>query len=317
MAKYNTLVGGGVPLQFFERAVWKGESLNLYLAHFDYHNLWKKYLIDVEDYKWSNDSFDEVGNLMVRLTSRRTVLLPYTASIWVIQTQDPPIATHLNGATSTLFSTFFSWNKAIAMCPLTTFIYHDVISLHPPCKNPRMSSAKTYELRGWKFHDVPKHGYALDGGVESPFRLTRRVGDRYTWTIPFDTQGIDGSEAQPDFVLEHATFSIISPTNMPNANTSNFVASQYRSPVLKYAYTFGADGWYQWFNMIIRYKTLEALHKMKPADRPDRFDSLVTEPQKLDYALGDFEKPAYWTYCDDEIPKLYEEWKTAHCHPEL
>ena len=107
----------------------------------------------------------------------------------------------------------------------------------------------------------------------------------------------------------------MTPKNCPTVDGVFFTAGKYTSDVLKYAYTVGNDGWYNWLNKIMLYKTLEALHKLKVADRPEKYSFLVSNPEKLDYAMPAFEKPAYWGYCDDEIPRLYEQWKTALCHP--
>ncbi len=46
-----------------------------------------------------------------------------------------------------------------------------------------------------------------ENGSNHPIRNSRLVGDRFTWTIPFDTKHVTWSRT-PDYILEYADFAI-------------------------------------------------------------------------------------------------------------
>ncbi len=46
-----------------------------------------------------------------------------------------------------------------------------------------------------------------ENGSNHPFRNSRLVGDRFTWTTPFNTKNVTWSRT-PDYILEYAGFAM-------------------------------------------------------------------------------------------------------------
>ncbi len=61
-----------------------------------------------------------------------------------------------------------------------------------------------YSLRGF---DSRGYMWREENGSNHPLRNSRLVGDRFTWTIPFNTKNVTWSRT-PDYILKHADFAI-------------------------------------------------------------------------------------------------------------
>ena len=321
MAKCDALIGGGVPLQFFERAMWDGESLNLYHNEPESQEQWRKYLQDVEGYECVEDSNDVTGNPTMRFTRMSMRSSSHKIQILVVQLRDMPIQAILTGMPSTLFANCFSWNKAYSMHPWTTFIRHEILLGEPLSYDLKWTKPiKFYEQQGWKLRKWkrPRPCKRSDGLVDETYLLSRRVGDHHTWIIPFDTDGINETAKAPDFVLEYAAFCV----NTPNSNGREprslaygdyvFIAYGYSAAVLKHRYTTACYSWRQWLDQFMHDKTLEELHRLSPTDRPRQFELIVSNPRLRQLTMT-FDKPVSWRYYDDEVPGLYEQWKSTLC----
>lgn len=337
MAKHNVLVGGSVPLQFFERVVWHEEPLILYYAADpakDGHEaVMEKYLRENEGYEFTDKArgaIDIFRASFVRGGVRKDSQFPKTPGITINGTKWAPILSIMQFGGSTLLTNCFSWNKAYSMFPLTTFVHRKAFVVRSALNSEYLRSIvpqlSTYAQRGWEFEYQIRQERADDEASDPPLRHTRRIGDHYVWTIPLDTKGIECTQANPDYVIEHSAFSVWPHLPVPSlvdcsapksmfTGKSNFVALPFTSDVLRYRYTFGADGWPAWIGKVMTYKTLEELHRLPRAARPATFDRLIEDPSSIHYLSHDFEKPDTWRYCDDEIPALYKEWQTTSCHP--
>ena len=332
MAKHNILVGGSVPLQFFDRVVWNDEPLVLYQAERDqeasnpaerrYEVSMEKYLKDVEGYEFTAGTIRFFYAPFVRTGIRHHDQLSTGPRITIVGTKRSPIASVLQITKSTALANCFSWNKAYSMYPLTTFVHRNAFTIPSASESYKEviePHVETYERRGWDFHPPRWLDATDDDATNYPLRPIRNVGDRYTWTIPFDTKGIEGTQADPDYVIEHGVFSVSSRPSLHRENHHlqkyNFIARHFTSGVLTYGYTVGSYGWSAWIRKVMMYKTLEELHRLHPTARPDTFDRMVEDPTTIERLIKNFQKPDTWKYCDDEIPKLYEEWKTTMCQP--
>ena len=148
-----------------------------------------------------------------------------------------------------------------------------------------------------------------------PIRFTRRIGDRYTWTIPLDTRGVVWPKSS-ESVLEYSTFGMT-----PEASSiKNYSvdAGLSVSPALRCDFTCGN---YKWKNNLYErliYLTVAAVMDMDPTARPPNFEEtfarvehapfILTQMQVL---LRDFQKPGGWKYYDEEVPGWYEAWKES------
>ena len=176
-----------------------------------------------------------------------------------------------------------------------------------------------YAERGWKLLDVawPEERHfsinrqvrssrrgELQGAARSeerrphtnhPIRNSRRVGDKYSWIIPFDTTYVADSET-PDYVLEYAIFTLkkgFSPTSesLDTAKVKFYVVglAPYAAATLCYRYTFGNWHWIAF---------LESMLASKVHERP-----LLKNPGYV--------RPDGWTYWDDYIPDFYWAWEKS------
>lgn len=57
--------------------------------------------------------------------------------------------------------------------------------------------------------------------------------------------------------------------------------------------------------------TIFELYKLNSSGRPANFDVAVERPYTLYQSLEPFEKPESWRYCDDEVPRWYEDCERA------
>ena len=96
---------------------------------------------------------------------------------------------------------FMSWNKAYSLFPLSTFVEYEgyklVAKYSPSCLSLRGHSSRGSNLQ--ELIRLEEHH------LKHPIRKYRRVGDGFTWKIPFDTKNVQWSNI-PDQVLEYQSF---------------------------------------------------------------------------------------------------------------
>ena len=207
-----------------------------------------------------------------------------------------------------------TWNNAYAIFPYSTFVCHKGYLLTNSAEylDPLM---KKYEERGWDLQ------FILGSETEMArysTQSTRRVGDCYTWTIPFDTRGIKRSRT-PDSVIEYSVFYIDYVSRPPSTLSAHceIAASGFDTPALRYQYsceTFSATG-RDWMttleNRTDLWVLLEVL-KLEPNARPPSFRHLIspdTDRTWVRELLVNFKQPPSWTFCDDFVPQWYKAWE--------
>jgi hypothetical protein len=159
---------------------------------------------------------------------------------------------------------FFTWNKAYALFPLSTFTHRKGYLLKEMNHHYARQMAK-YLRRGWRTQELlwpeevsPKH----------PVQQHRRVGDRYTWILPFNTDGIV-SKHKPDYVIEHSSFEIEEDSRPnPVERYYNIQAPIFRSCVTQYEYTYSSD-WCEFLGERLDRLTWLELWKLESSERPD------------------------------------------------
>lgn len=329
MARYDALISGNFAVQYFERNIWSCKRLVVYILQGRGSQLFSKYLSTIAGY--SEEKLKEYGPdrpAMEVGISAMTIILGSLLKDLRSQTRtfkkdaDRKFEIRLHSTTclpaqyileissSTAVVNILSWNKAYSVFPLPTFIQHKSYLLHDLDKSARQSARK-YSQRGW---DVQGVMWPEEKRRNHPIRERRRVGDRYTWTIPFDTRKVEWSKT-PDYVLEHACFEMDLSMNYDNEefqyrnqSVRYYVieANVLESKVLKHTYVYGGVDMIDFFFPRLHSFIISEIYKLDPAQRPTNYKQMLEYPGNIDGALGDFDQPASWTYRDDEFPKWYK-----------
>ena len=148
-----------------------------------------------------------------------------------------------------------------------------------------------------------------------PIRKRRRIGDHYTWTIPLNTEGVESSKT-PDYVLEYSGFEMdlsMSYDNYERYDTRKedvrhykIFVSRLESKVLKHTYVYGESRMKDFLMRRLHSFVILELRKLDPAQRPILYDHILRNRGNIDTLLDGFNRPASWTYRDDQIPTWYE-----------
>ena len=103
-----------------------------------------------------------------------------------------------------------SWNKAYSIFPLSTFVQYKGYKLVGRYKTLARDNRLCFSLRGDSLRPWNLQGLIRldEHHLNHPIRKYRRVGDGFTWTIPFDTKNVQWSQI-PDRVLEYQSFKMI------------------------------------------------------------------------------------------------------------
>ena len=149
----------------------------------------------------------------------------------------------------------------------------------------------------------------------------RRLGDKWTWIIPFDQNGISRPNT-PDSVLEFSTFDLRKYNySSPNPGHYNIHVRKFTSLVLKYEYvvpTNRGEFWTTFAGPRLERLSMIELWKIPPELRSrsvqKQMDEVLSMQHDLKWAdsiflynlrLGDIQLPCY----DHEIPGWYAEWQ--------
>ena len=228
----------------------------------------------------------------------------------------PPVFNAVSEADFTAQVNIMSWNKAYSVFALPTFILKTCYLLR--FWDERAANAANFLSR--KGLNVQGVLWPEDKRRNHPIRARRRVGDRYTWTIPFDTKKVQTSKT-PDYVLEHACFECIGQEleyddNEPYPDLEGEIRNYYismgmlESKVLKYSYAFGEFAMQEFFKARLHASTILELRKLNAAERPPDYEQILpSSSDDIDYALRGFNPPTSWIYRDDEFPKWYKAWE--------
>lgn len=154
-----------------------------------------------------------------------------------------------------------------------------------------------------------------------PIRERRRLGDRYTWTIPFNTKNVESSKT-PDYVLEHACFKMDMSRSyeddtpyekaMEDVRYYKIKINKLESRVLKHVYFYGDTHMLDFFLPRLHSSTILEFCKLNHAQRPTNYHEILRNRRDIDAALEGFDRPASWTYRDDEVPTWYKAFERYH-----
>lgn len=214
---------------------------------------------------------------------------------------------------STAVVNFFTWNKAYAIFPLPTFVHHKAYLLKP-LDNYLSTLLEKYSRRGWRFQEAM---WPEDESSNQPIQDTRRIGDEFTWMIPFDTSNVNWSKT-PDFVVEYSNFGLKPKPWGEALESSNYEisATLFEAEVLRHRYLYCTTSWMEFLGKRVDKLTVLELYKLSPALRPAHFQGPLHATDEgerfaLYRQMGNFSKPDSWTYWDNEIPQWYEAWRQS------
>ena len=234
-----------------------------------------------------------------------------------------PVFTILTNFYTTLVVNIISWNKAYAVFPQPSFLYHKTYLLMSMTDYFGKLLSK-YGERGWTVQD---NLWPEDEASHKSMLEPRRLGDKWTWIIPFDQTGVSRPDT-PDSVLEFSTFDLVKQEyEQPIPGYYTIEVMRFKSLVLKYMYASLKDydetlGFWTTFagprlerlSMIELCKTPSALRSTTVQEKMDLVWSRMDDPEpdgpvRL-YTLGselgnDIQLPCY----DHEIPGWYAEWE--------
>ena len=198
------------------------------------------------------------------------------------------------------------------MYPLPTFIHRKTYILRK-LNEYRGSLLLKYSQRGWKTQGTL---WTEEETSSHPFQAQRRVGDKFTWTIPLPAEGVRSSPV-PDSVIEYSCFSIrkSKPEYPSECTTLRYViqAVEFSALTLKYLYTYSGtkpNFWHDFVNERTNELSFLEIWKLDPEDRPNLFrDYISVDLVRSEHLISRENLPDTWTFYDDEIPRWHEVWK--------
>jgi hypothetical protein len=226
-----------------------------------------------------------------------------------------PILDILAGFYTTAVLNVISWNKAYAIFARDTFLDHKTYMLKPLDRYFETLIRK-YNQRGWLWEEIMR---PEDHDPSTSIQPIRRLGDRFSWTIPLSTQDVERPQ-QPDLVLEYSSFTLRPRRSRSRPATASYLLSTESFQHIALNYRFVRPGRLDWTSFLAdrlySYANL-ALLAMKPEDRPvwfspgSRHRRLICVGDQVFYdqkTIDEFRRPEGWRTFDQNIPQWYSQW---------
>ena len=201
-----------------------------------------------------------------------------------------------------------SWNKAYSIFPRSTFVQYKGYNLEAKDSSPRPSPReKTWA--GWNLQELM---WLDEQPLNHPIRNYRRVGDGFSWTIPFDTKNVQWSKI-PDYVLEYQSFKMIPLQGLVygvlRPVAYHIGATEFLHETLSYRYLCNRD-LFRFLNQHFGSAIPIEPRDTEPTAR--QVDHASTRGNREGSSLertGDSEKSKPSTSRDAEFPDWYREWE--------
>ena len=207
-----------------------------------------------------------------------------------------------------------SWNKAYSIFPLSTFVQYKGYKLVGRYKLAARDNLSCFSLRGYSFRPWNLQGLIRleEHHLNHPIRKYRRVGDRFTWTIPFDTKNVQWSET-PDQVLECDSFKMIARigegygVNQPIA--CHIDATKVMDETPNYRYLCSMD-FFRFLNQHFKYSILREPRDSELCARPSLHAGAMADCEGPSLnRIGNSEKLKLRTSRETKFPDWYREWE--------
>ncbi|QDS77712.1 hypothetical protein FKW77_004048 [Venturia effusa] len=317
----DALVSGSFALQFFERVMWKESDLDIFVQEGAGFDNMCSHLIEKEGYALQSHQAQEQlrhyhVDLLVEI--KTFVRSPSDTDLYrkvqVISTSSIPIKSIICGFYTTALLNFITWNKAYSIFPVPTFRHYKTYPLVRIDEYHETLFTKMHN-RGWKTQPLRIDKKTDDrpdpcpGFISSKAPGHRRIGDSRSWKMDLPIEGMAYPKpTMPDSVLEYSEMTI----RYGRDRYSQFdtlvsfyaiTAPTFESPVLKYAYTYGA------FMLELSGRLTDLtrceLSKLPAEKRPERRTTDIRRDY-LDWVPSTWTPPSSWTYYDEDLPAWYE-----------
>ena len=245
-----------------------------------------------------------------------------------------PIQAILTNFYTTAVVNIVTWNKAYSLFPKETLLEKKTFMLKP-MDDYFETLLRKYVRRGWVFEEIVRRE---DHTPSSSIQPVRRLGDRFSWAVRLPMENIKQPK-QPDFVLEHSTFSMKAlgyvdhhiQGNPPmryliKAKPFEHIALEHRFVTVPYPelvfrdWPSGYPRWNEFLADRLHERANFGLLAMEPGERP-KWYTLPRNPGQIDMLhffenllrddcalIRNFKRPSSWRTFDEDVPKWYQQW---------
>lgn len=230
-----------------------------------------------------------------------------TKQIQLVLGKSSPARSIINEFYTTVIINFIGWNKAYSLFPIHTHLQHTTYACVESMDQYVSTAMQKYIDRGFKPVALAKD---ISKAISSE---ERRIGDRHSWEIRFETTGI-APPSIPESLLEFTVFTInkIIPGESPSYYRLNASGDRFSSLALKHTYCFppfpcGREGFLEYQ---LAQLTVFELKSMDVTDRPKNFPRLLenygTGLHPSFPTVSKFAFPKSWHYYDHLLPQIWE-----------
>ncbi len=347
MATQNVLLSGECALRFMDRRSWDDVELDTFVEHGPAARAFLELLIKREGYSGWIDTAGPPHKLHEFLSStsasREILQVGFTESLFgvielliaaldqtyryrkqnkvagapllrirVIITKHEPITAILKVYYSTCLVNVISWNKAYAVFPIPTFVHHTTLYLMEPGSKTHACADATLAAMGWSaLKDLPREetpAHMITGEASADYQV-RRVGDECSWIITLDTAGMNSTQSTSDGVNEYAQFHLTKEDHYEKQIRFYTLRSDRNisHALLRNVYVGSEVSWVIFVKVMLSKiecdKASESSEGHKYGVCGCAWEALSSQKTA---------KPWHGLiYCDDEIPRWYEEWLAA------
>ncbi|KAK2841552.1 hypothetical protein FQN49_006146 [Arthroderma sp. PD_2] len=314
LKEHDAFMAGPFALDFFLHGTQTASQMDVYIRSGPGRVAFSDYLCSLEEYTRVATRSQRADHIqMIEFFSRADSDI----IVRLIVTNGMPIKALLHGSYTTACVNFITWNKAYSVFPLLTFVRNEAYLLKEMDDNFGCLLVK-YAPLGWTSRNM--RWWNVHRGSEAMLR-NRAIGGNCSLVVSLGEKGL-GTPRTPDFVLEHAQFSL---HGSPYSAALRVTAmTELCSPVLRYTYTFTDDSWREFAMKRLYMITVAELYKIEPGDRSTQAVRALNSPLNPStnswppaeraaaiWQLDGFNKPDTWTYADNLIPEWYRAWNPS------
>ncbi|KAK6348719.1 hypothetical protein TWF718_006506 [Orbilia javanica] len=305
MAEQNIIIGSHFATALFSRE-FRTSTVRFYATGGAPSTALEQYL--------RSHGYEELPRVEVKTESRRRKYERPTHRGQVVEIRvcsNSPLGAFLASVNTTHLLNLVTSHKAYALFPKSAFMHKMSFITRDLSTDSVQHSLLRYSQYDYDFRPIIWDPRPLPYTQE--ITCPRRVGDKFTWVINFDNDGIP-DPAIPQYVIESTCYRLSvtpDPTIFMNRQP-NYTNARYRlscsgfySSVLKYHYTFGCSAWRAYIGARVDALTKIELYKLPLKDRANLDLTIKKDFYKLE---GRFQKPDRWKYFDHLIREWWDDW---------
>jgi len=227
--------------------------------------------------------------------------------IQIIASQCPPVQNIINGFHSSIAINCLTWSKAYAIFPQSTFIHRDGLAFG---RQTELSESHVEKYRKRKYR-ISKLHTSDRRRLKPEIAQIRRVGDKWTWTIAFDSTGLKRPKT-PDSVLEYSAFGFETQSTAFHSAPYALKAFPFEACVLQHQYTHpSCPDFFESIQAKLDQLTIEELHRLPERMRPSSYIQMIGYPRYLGCYRDELlvNGTSILKCYDDQIPQWYAEWE--------